>query len=96
MRRAARTDDNHAEIVGALRACGATVQSLAAIGGGVPDLLVLHRNRLMLYEVKDGAKSPSKRRLTKAQTDWHEKWRGPHLMVVENVEQAIAMLAGEK
>lgn len=40
MRRAARVDANHAEIVAALRDRGCLVQSLAALGHGVPDLLV--------------------------------------------------------
>lgn len=40
MRRAARTDANQTAIVEALRKCGASVQSLAAVGKGVPDLLV--------------------------------------------------------
>lgn len=39
MRRRAKVDSNHAEIVEALRAQGWEVISLAAIGGGVPDLL---------------------------------------------------------
>lgn len=85
-------DANQAAIVGALRACGATVQSLAAVGSGVPDLLVLHRGRLLLVEVKDGAKSPSARRLTAAQVDWHERWRGPHLVTVKSWDEAIAAL----
>ena len=45
MRRAARTDSNHEEIVKALRAVGATVQSLAGVGHGVPDLLVGYQGK---------------------------------------------------
>ena len=37
MRRAANLDSNHAAVVLALRAIGATVQSLASMGGGVPE-----------------------------------------------------------
>jgi len=40
MRRRARTDGNHAEIVEALRARGWRVGSLAALGRGWPDLLI--------------------------------------------------------
>ena len=40
MRRAARIDRNQPEIVKALRQVGAHVTSLAAVGDGVPDLLV--------------------------------------------------------
>ena len=67
MRRAARTDDNHAEIVAALRGCGCLVQSLAAVGKGVPDLLVQRNDVLYLLEVKDGNKPPSRRLLTPEQ-----------------------------
>jgi hypothetical protein len=91
MRRAARVDANHAVIVGALLRCGATVQSLAAVGQGCPDLMVGFRGRTLLMEVKDGDKIPSKRRLTPDQQEWHAAWAG-HVVVVESVEQAIAAL----
>ena len=39
MRRAARTDENHTAIVQALLDAGCSVQSLAAVGCGCPDLL---------------------------------------------------------
>lgn len=90
-RRAARVDANHAVIVAGLRACGATVQSLAAIGAGCPDILVGHRGRNLMFEIKDGAKVPSARALTADQVEWHAAWRGS-VVVVNNVEQAIAAL----
>jgi len=76
MRRAARIDDNHSAIVAMLRRMGAKVQSLAAVGDGCPDLLVGVDGENYLFEVKDGNKSPSRRRLTSAQLTWHENWRG--------------------
>jgi hypothetical protein len=45
----------------ALRSAGATVQSLAGVGKGVPDLLVGFKGQTLLFEVKDGFKPPSKR-----------------------------------
>ena len=39
MRRAARVDRNHSEIVEALRRVGASVQPLHGVHDGVPDLL---------------------------------------------------------
>lgn len=89
MRRAARVDSNHAAIVGALRACGAQVLSLAPIGRGCPDLLVFHRGRLMLVEVKNGAKPPSARGLTPMQEQWHRLWP---VEVVMSAEQVPALL----
>jgi hypothetical protein len=88
MRRAARTDGNHEEIVKALRAVGATVQSLAAVGHGVPDLLVGYQGKTILMEVKDGTKSPSKRQLTEDQVKWIDAWSGGSVFIVDNVEAA--------
>ena len=91
MRRAAKVDANQALIVGALRACGATVQILAAVGKGCPDLLVGFKGRNLLMEVKDGRRPPSERKLTPDQIEWHAAWAG-QVVVVENVEQALAAL----
>lgn len=89
MRRAAKVDANHGEIVEALRKIGASVQSLHAVGQGCPDILVGWRGMLTLLEIKDGAKPPSARKLTPDQERWHAEWRG-QVAVVENVEQALA------
>lgn len=88
MRRAAKVDDNQREIVLALRAAGCSVLSLASIGRGAPDLLVGRGNANYALEVKDGKKSPSKRKLTPDEEAFHSGWRG-HLVVVENVEDAL-------
>lgn len=88
--RAARVDANHADVVAALRAVGASVQSLAVCGGGVPDLLVGLRGRTYLIEVKDGSKPPSARRLTPDEEAWHREWRGAPVAVVKNVDEALA------
>lgn len=91
MRRAARTDANQDQIVSALRAAGATVQSLAVLGKGVPDLLVMFQGNLSLLECKDGAKPPSKRKLTDDQQKWHQAW-GCIVHVVMNPQQALAAI----
>lgn len=76
-RRFARTDLNHAEIVAALRRAGCSVQSLAAVGNGVPDLLVARNGRLWLMEVKNPKMPPSKQGLTEDETRWHIHWNAP-------------------
>lgn len=91
MRRAARTDSNHSDIVAALRAIGATVQSLATIGQGCPDLLVGYRGANYAIEVKDGNKPPSRRQLTPDELRWHRTWAG-NVYTVESAEQAIEIL----
>ena len=91
MRQASKVDRNQAEIVKALRQAGATVQPLHAVGQGCPDLLVGWRGMNILIEVKDGSKSPSRRKLTGDQVDWHRMWTG-QVDVVETVDQAIDLL----
>lgn len=88
MRRAAKVDANQDQVVSALRAAGATVQSLAAVGQGIPDLLVAFRGEMYLMEVKDGAKPPSARALTPDQVKWHAGWGVP-VHVVNHPEEAL-------
>lgn len=96
MRRAARTDRNQAEIVEALRRCGASVQSLASVGGGVPDLLVGFKGQTLLIEVKDGQKPPSGRELTQDQAEWFFDWQGAPVWVITDVSQIPKALGGIK
>ena len=87
-KRAAKRDDNEKEIIQALRAAGAFVQALSEI-----DLLVGHRGAWHLIEVKDGNKSPSRRKLTfdEMQFVLDIKNRAP-VHVVVNVEQALDVI----
>ena len=96
MRRAAKIDANQEAVVSALRSAGATVQSLAAVGDGVPDLLVGYQKQTYLIEVKDGRKTPSQRKLTDAQVKWHENWQGGFLSVSEDPEQALKFIGAIK
>ena len=90
--RAAKIDANHEAVVLALRAVGATVQSLAGVGKGVPDLLVGFQNQTILMEIKDGNKSPSARLLTEDQLRWHGSWKGGALAVVDSPDGALRIL----
>jgi hypothetical protein len=89
--RAARTDSNHTEIIDALRKVGATVQSLAMVGRGCPDLLVGYRGTNYLLEVKPGDKPPSRRQLTPDEDRWHATWNGA-VVVVETTRVALAAI----
>lgn len=86
MRRAAKIDANHDQIVSVARAYGATVQSLAAVGRGCPDLLIGYRGHTLLVEVKDGTKPPSARQLTNQQLDWHANWKGGTVAIIKDIE----------
>ena len=90
--RAAKIDANHEAVVLALRAAGATVQSLAGVGKGVPDLLVGYKGQTMLMEVKDGFKAPSARLLTEDQLRWHGVWKGGALAIIDSPDAALRMI----
>lgn len=100
MRRAARTDHNHAAIMRALKDAGCGVVDLSAVGGGVPDLLVHPPTfpdcrMVVLLEIKDGAKSASRRTLTPAQQKFHAGWKG-WLFTVTSVDEALAAVLGRE
>lgn len=83
MKTRARVDSNHLEIVAALKDSGCTVESLARMGKGCPDLLVGLRGRNWLIEVKGG------RGLIRAsQAAWRSRWNG-QVAIVRNVDEAI-------
>ena len=86
MRRNARVDSNHREIADALRAVGTSVVSLAAIGRGVPDLLVGFRGVNYLLEIKT-----TKGKLTPDQTEFTALYRGV-VVVVRSVSEAYAAI----
>ena len=84
--RAAKVDANHAEIVGALRSSGASVQSLASIGKGCPDILASRKPDMWLIEIK-GAKG----KLTPDQVAWIHGWRGV-VHIVRTVDDVINLI----
>jgi hypothetical protein len=88
MRFAARVDANQSEIVDALRAAGRSVQSLSAMGKGVPDLLVGYRGTNYLLEVKilGGEMTP-------AQEEFEDNWCG-QLEIVRTVDEALKATEG--
>jgi Holliday junction resolvase len=90
VRRAAKVDANQEQVVSALRAAGATVQSLAAIGKGCPDLLVAFRQAMYLLEVKAG-----KGKANEMQQKWHIEWNAP-VFVVYGAEDALKAIGAVK
>lgn len=84
MRRAAKIDINHPEIVAAFRKLGYSVRSTATIGQGFPDLAVGKFGRTFLVEVKDGMQSPSRRKLTPDEVEFHRDWQG-HVCIIQNL-----------
>lgn len=82
--RGRRVDANHEVIVEAFRRCGWSVQSLAEIGNGCPDLLVARNWQTLVVEVKG-----PKGQITMDQMTWAANWKGSMRLVrtVADVEQ---------
>jgi hypothetical protein len=76
-----RVDANQGQIVSALRQAGCQVVSLAAVGHGIPDIMVCNHGEIYLLEVK-GAKG----KLTRDQVLFHSAWP---VAIVRTVTQAL-------
>lgn len=85
MRYALRVDANQTAVISALEAAGATVQ----VVGKPLDLLVGIRGKWLLLEVKDGAKSKSRQKPTKAQQTFFERFPGYPWAIVDGPEAAL-------
>lgn len=73
MRKVARVDNNHKQIVTDLRKIGCSVWSTAQTGNGFPDIIVGIRNRNYLFEIKN---DKNKNKLTEDEQKFFEMWRG--------------------
>ena len=92
MRRAAKTDANHAAIRNGLRRIpGVTVADTSGAGDGFPDLVCGFAGINTLLEIKDGDKPPSHRRLKPAQATFRDTWRGQYA-VVTTLDEAIEIV----
>lgn len=95
-RYALRRDDCEARIVVALRAVGASVQSLSETG--CPDLLVGYRGINYLLECKDahGKSGKGNRKtasgLRASQDDWFGRWKGAAPIVVTTPDEALGAI----
>lgn len=81
MRLAAKTDENHQEVVTRLRYYGYAVWSTAAIGKGFPDLIVSNAHEMWLVEIKDGSAS-----MTPDQKDFVAAWRGKPVKIIRSLK----------
>lgn len=94
-RRAARVDANHREVIQALRAAGCIVADTSRLGSGFPDAIATRRpdgsSRVVMLEIKDGAKPPSARKLTEAEAEFARVW-GDHCVTVTSAEEALRAL----
>ena len=90
MRIRGRVDENQSDIVEKFRGMGYSVAITSSLGGGFPDIVVGKYGVTVLVEIKDGAKPPSKRKLTEDEQRFHDSWRGA-ACVVECEEDVEAL-----
>ncbi len=91
MRRAAKVDRNHAEIVAAFRKFGCSVLPLHTVGSGCPDIAIGKNHKTALVEIKDGNKPASAQELTKDEQKFHEGWLGS-LFIVKGLDDVITLV----
>jgi Holliday junction resolvase len=85
MRRAAKVDLNHREIVEALLDVGASVLSIAQIGNDAPDIIAGFRGVDIMMEIKRDAKA----KLRPGQLLFATSWRGKPVVRVNSVDDAL-------
>lgn len=95
-RRAARKDANHNTITHAFIALGCSVRDGSRNADGWADLAVGLGGVTHLCEIKDGSKSPSRRKRTEAQVKWSAGWRGEIVHIVESVEDVQRLVKAWK
>jgi hypothetical protein len=90
MRRAAKIDDNQNRIVSGLRRMGASVLVVSQLKNCF-DILVGWKGDNFAFEIKDGDKPPSQRKLTEGEKKFFDEWNG-QVAVIESLEDAIKKL----
>jgi len=90
MRRAAKVDASQEGIVEALESLECRVQSLAALGHGVPDLVACRGSEVYWIECKT-PKASRGQKLNSNQQTWAERMQ-VRVYVISTPEQAIELL----
>ena len=86
-----RTDANQHAVVDALLGAGCSVQTLAAVGAGCPDLLVASPSGVMfLIEVKMPGTVDRHDPTRQKQIKWAKHWQGP-VHVIETADEALIL-----
>lgn len=81
LRKYARQDGNHKAIRAEFERAGCSVVDLSSLGHGVPDMLIGYGGLCIPVEIKDGAKPPSKRKLTEDEERFRMNWTGGYRIV---------------
>lgn len=81
-----KRDANHTPLVKMARGLGFSVLEVHMVGGAL-DLVLGYYGIDQRVEVKDPKKPPSARKLTKAEKETFESWKGRPPVVIETVAQ---------
>jgi hypothetical protein len=92
MRRAARRDGNHNDVVDRFRALGCSVFETDRVGDGFPDLVVGCLGVNHLVEVKNPETRYGRQGLNNGQTLFDAAWRGARVWLVCSVDEATAVV----
>jgi hypothetical protein len=83
---AKRTDVNQSEIVAGLRQFGASVKDFHEVKGCF-DILAGYRGKDYKFEIKTASG-----KLTTAEIEFQNSWRGSPVYVIHDIEQALQIL----
>ncbi len=86
-----RQDANASAIIKALKACGASVVDLHAVGAGVPDVLVGYQGQSVLMEIKAREKATNAG-VRERQEAFLRDWRGGRVVTVRSEIEALAAI----
>lgn len=86
-----RKDDNQDEVIAAFERLGCSVRSVHAIPGAL-DLIVGVCGIDQRVEVKDGAKPPSKQKLTPAEKKEIARWKGRKPVIITSIDDVVALV----
>jgi Holliday junction resolvase len=89
-----RIDHNQSDIVKELRQLGFTVAVISMVGKGIPDIIVGHRGKNFLFEIKDGNKNISQQSLTKNEEKFHREWSG-QIDIIRSTDDAIDLIMSD-
>jgi hypothetical protein len=91
MRKYGRKDNNQKSIENACLKIGASIIDMSPLGNGNPDLCVGFRGVNYLFEIKNGSKPPSQRKLTPLEYVFYRTWQG-HVYTVYSVDDVLSII----
>ena len=86
-----RVDANQQELVKVMRRLGCTWRSTHEIPGALDGIIGVAGIDQRI-EIKDGSKVPSARKLTTAEAEEIDMWRGRKPVIIESVEQLVELV----